>query len=56
MTATKPWPIDAWYVLPIVHSSSKVRTFHSGLGMIPVASPGRSMPVLLPKPSSLPYL
>ena len=52
VTVTPPWPIDTETVSPGYHWTFWIRSFHSGLGMSPRASWGRSMPVGAPRPSA----
>ena len=53
---TWPCPIATETVSPAYHGVFSTRSFHSGLGMSPLASYGRSMPVGAPRPSSFAYV
>ena len=56
VTVTPPWPIETETVSPGNHWTFCVRIFHSGLGMRPLASYGRSMPDGALRPSRFAYL
>ena len=49
---TCPWPMATETVSPAYQGVLKTRIFHSGLGMRPEPSWGRSMPVGAPRPMS----